>query len=255
MSLDNRIEYLIKKGDAKRARSRWYKKWWVIILLLIASAILIYVVSLIFLVGRLAKNPADLGNFLNSRSLLSLGENIASTSEQVNIKIIEGESNYFIGGSEAIFTVVVFSDFNCPYCQKSSDTVTKLAVKYGNKIKIIVRDYPVIGENSLELAMAARCAGEQDKYWPMYYKLFELQGQFTTSDLTSIAQAISVNDLNKFSQCLHDEKYKTNIIKDASDAQFLKIEGTPAWFINGEKAGEGNIPFEAWTSFLDNYLQ
>lgn len=255
MSLDNRIEYLIKKGKNNKSRSRWYKKWWVIILLLMASAILIYIISLFFLVNRLAKNPADLGNFLNSRNLLNLGENIASTSEQVNIKIIEGESNYFIGSDNPIITVVVFSDFNCPYCKSAADTVANLAIKYGDKIKIIMRDYPVIGENSLELALASRCAGEQGKYWPMYYKLFELQGQFSSTDLTSIAQTISVNNINKFSQCLTEEKYKVNIVKDASDAQFLKVEGTPAWFINGEKAGEGNIPFAAWTKFFDNYLQ
>ncbi len=255
MSLDNRIEYLINKGSNKRKKSRWYKKWWMIVLLIIVSLFLIYIISLVFLVNRLAKNPADLGNFLNSRNLLNIGENISSTSDQVNIKIIEGEFNYYIGSNDPIITIVVFSDFNCPYCKSTADTVANLAVKYGDKIKIIMRDYPVIGENSLELALASRCAGEQDKYWPMYYKLFELQGQFTSTDLVSIAQAISVNDVNKFSQCLTEEKYKNNIIKDASDAQFLKIEGTPAWFISGEKAGEGNIPFEAWTKFFDNYLK
>ncbi len=254
MSLDNRIEYLINKGSNKRKKSRWYKKWWVIVLIIIVSLFLIYIISLVFLVNRLAKNPADLGNFLNSRNLLNIGENISSTSDQVNIKIIEGEFNYYIGSNDPIITIVVFSDFNCPYCKSTADTVANLAVKYGDKIKIIMRDYPVIGENSLELALASRCAGEQDKYWPMYYKLFELQGEFTSADLVSIAQIISVNDINKFSQCLSEEKYRNDIIKDASDAQFLKIEGTPAWFINGEKAGEGSIPFEAWTKFFDNYL-
>lgn len=254
MSLDNRIEYLINKGSNKRKKSRWYKKWWAIVLLIIVSLFLIYIISLVFLVNRLAKNPADLGNFLNSRNLLNIGENISSTSDQVNIKIIEGEFNYYIGSNDPIITIVVFSDFNCPYCKSTADTVANLAVKYGDKIKIIMRDYPVIGENSLELALASRCAGEQDKYWPMYYKLFELQGQFTSADLVSIAQIISVNDINKFSQCLSEEKYRNDIIKDASDAQFLKIEGTPAWFINGEKAGEGSIPFEVWTKFFDNYL-
>jgi len=254
MKLDERIEYLIRKGNSKKEKSRWYKKWWVILLLSLASLILIYVLSLIFLVNRLAKNPSDLNSFLQSKNLLNLENNLSPSSEQVNVKIVEGVNNYFIGSSDPIITLVVFSDFNCPYCQKSAETVANLAVKYGSKVKIIARDYPVIGENSLELSMATRCAGEQGKYWPMYYKLFELQGQFTLADLGSIAQLISINDLDKFSKCLSEEKYKNDIIKDASDAQFLKIEGTPAWFINGEKAGEGSIPFEAWSNFFDNYL-
>ncbi|MDD3711539.1 MAG: thioredoxin domain-containing protein, partial [Patescibacteria group bacterium] len=147
------------------------------------------------------------------------------------------------------------SDFSCPYCKQSSETITALAVKYGQKLKIIVRDFPILSDDSINLAMVARCAGEQDKYWPMYYKLFELQKDYKELGIGNIIQSVGISDIDKFYNCLDNKKYLNDILKDASDAQFLKIGGTPAWFLNGSKVGEGAIPLATWVSFLDENLK
>lgn len=254
MNIEERIEYLRRKGEAKKASSHWYKKWWGILLLLLLSAILVYGLSFSFLIFRLIKNPLELKTFLNSR-----GNNTESTTEtdnsEANTKLIEGLGTNFLGAQTATFTLVVFSDFSCPYCKEASKTIAALAVKYNNSLKIIVRDYPILSEDSVDLAMVARCAGDQDKYWPMYYKLFELQKTFKDVGIASIIQTIGITDTEKFYNCIDEKKYLNDISKDASDGQFLKITGTPTWFLNGVKVGEGNIPLSVWTDFFDKFLK
>lgn len=253
MNLDEKIEYLRNKGLQKRAKHRWYKKWWGILLLIIISIIITYSLSFLFLIFHFVKNPDKINSLFNSQELQSPDINSGVNSQ--NIKIIEGNNNYFLGSATPKFTIVVFSDFTCPYCQQSSQIIANLAIKYGNDVKIIIRDYPIISDESLDLAISARCAGEQGKYWPMYYKMFEMQGQFLVSGINSIAQLVGVNDIDKFSNCVLEQKYLNDVLKDASDAEFLKTTGTPAWFVNGVKVSEGVVPFETWTKFLDEALK
>lgn len=249
MKLEERIEYLQMKKRHRRVLLPWYKKWWGISLLTAISIILVFVISFALLIIRLIKNPLEMASFLNPNYLDQITQNIEP--DEFRIKLVEGPANYYLGTSTPLTTIVVFSDFTCPYCKKSAYTISELALKYEDSVKIIIRDLPVLTEGSLELALAARCAGEQGKYWTMYYQLFDKQGNFSSADLKSLAQSAGVSDLDKFSQCLSSEKYKNDVVKDFSDAQYLEVSGTPAWFIDGYSAGEGAIPTEAWSSFLD----
>lgn len=255
MNLDDRIEYLRNKGFKKRVHSHWYKKWWGILILITLAVVLVYILSFAFLAWRLATNPTEANLIRQTNVNETLINNNSSTSDQVSIDIIQGQNNYYLGSNNPQFTLVFFSDFNCSYCQKNSDVVGKLIIKYGDKIKIIIRDYPIISDNSVDLAMGARCAGEQGKYWPMYYKMFELQGDFSTDGLNTIAQTVGVNDLAKFSDCLLNKTYLNEIKKDYSDGQYLKLEGTPSWYINGTKVSSGYISFDSWVTLLDNILK
>lgn len=254
MNIDERIEYLKNKGLSKKASHRWYKKWWTISLFVIVGGLLIYLFSFFFLVIHFRNNPSD----AELAKQLMNTENITNTSSGDNNtvrKIIESSGNYSIGSDNPQYTLVVFSDFACSYCKKTSDVVGRLAVKYGDKIKIIVRDYPIISEDSAGLAMGAWCAGEQGKYWPMYYKLFELQGTFSVAGLSSVAEEAGVTNLSQFSDCIKDQKYLNNVKKDFSDGQYLKISGTPTWYIDGVKVADGYVSFDNWVTLLDKILK
>lgn len=254
MKLEERIEYLEMKKRHKKVLRPWYKKWWGIALLVLAGFILISVISFALLLNRLIKNPTEMANFLNAGAVPEISSSSSMTKE-MRIKLTEGSAEYYLGSKTASTTIVLFSDFSCVYCKKAAFTISELAVRYGDRVKIIVRDFPILSEGSVELAIAARCAGEQGKYWTMYYQLFDKQGTFSSSELSSLASSAGVTDLEKFSQCLSLEKYKNDIIKDFSDGQYLKISATPAWLINGFNAGEGAIPTEAWIEFIDEILE
>ncbi len=253
MNVDEKIEYLRRKGEQKRRSRRWYKKWWVILLFIILSLILIYLLSIIFLAFRIAKNPQEADLLLRSGLLKS--NEIVNNINKNDIRLVEGPGTYFLGNNEnPQATLVFFSDFSCPYCKQSAETIGKLVIKYGDRIKIIIRDLPVVNEESLDLAMAFRCAGEQGRHWPMFFELFEKQGEFVRSGLIDIALSSGVADIDQFADCFNNQKYLNELKKDLSDGQYLKISGTPAWFINGFNAGEGAIPFSAWENFLDQLL-
>jgi len=102
---------------------------------------------------------------------------------------IPERNDYFLGTSTPRLTIVEFSDFACPYCRNSYTTVREIGFKYKNSVKIIFKDFPLHAD-SLDLAMAGRCAGEQGLFWPLHDKLFSLQGRFATSSLPDLAISI-----------------------------------------------------------------
>ena len=95
---------------------------------------------------------------------------------------------------------------------------------YASDVKIIYRDFPVISEDSLGLALAGRCAGEQGLFWLMHDGLFEEQGKITNSKLTDIAGQIGA-DIDKFNDCLKNKKYLDDIKKDFVLGEKLDVKG------------------------------
>jgi protein-disulfide isomerase len=220
----------------------WYKKWWGVLLIIIGTFVLISLTAFGFAVYDIMKNgslnqiPLDKKNNLNEK----------------DIKKIEGEGNYWIGSANPKITIVEFSDFACPYCKSSFSKIREIGLKYKNEIKYIYRDMP-LHEESTDLAMAARCAGEQGLFWPMHDKLFQNQGVKTENELLELANQIGA-DKNKFKICFEGKKYLPLIQKDYLDGEELKITGTPTWFINGGRAS-GDLPMKAWEEIIGELLQ
>lgn len=221
----------------------WYKKWWGIILIIIGTFILISIVAFGFYVASIIKtlnNPLEIQNI-----------SYQDIDEEVRIKI-EGEDNYWIGSANPKITIVEFSDFNCPYCRNSFSKMREISIKYKNDVKVIFRDLPLL-DNSTNLHLAGRCAGEQGLFWLMHDKLFQNQGITNLEEVYSIANQIGV-DNNKFKSCLNSNKYINKIQKDFTDAEDLKVTGTPTWFINGQKI-EGDIPYSVFAQIIDRLLE
>lgn len=228
-----------------------YKKWWGILLIILLSLILIFLTAFVFQIFNIAKN-------LKNKNIQSEIPTYSSYKTNSDKKIIEGEtvagaiSNYWIGSASPKITIVEFADFSCPMCKNFFTKIREISLKYKNDIKIIFRDYPVY-ENSLDLSIAARCAGEQGLFWLMHDKLFANQGNFELEQLPDLANQIGA-DVNKFKECLDTKKYLTNIKKDYSDAEYLKISGTPTCFINGYKI-EGDIPSKIFTEIIEKSIK
>lgn len=168
-------------------------------------------------------------------------------------------NNYWLGTSTPRLTIVEFADFACPYCRNSYTTVREMAAKYKDSIKIIFKDFP-IHNNSLDLAMAARCAGEQKLlssreglFWPMHDKLFSLQDQFATTSLADFAVSIGA-DANFFKTCFDSKKYLNDIKKDYLTGVDLKVSGTPTFFFNGYKIA-GEIPKDKFEEIIKQFLK
>jgi protein-disulfide isomerase len=229
-----------------QAKKSWYKKWWRVLIIVVGALILINLVAFGFYVGSIVKDLKN-SETINKKALLKYSELNAEIREK-----IEGKNNYWIGSANPKITIVEFGDFACPYCKKSFPKMREISVKYKDNVKVIFRDMP-LQENSLVLAMAGRCAGEQGLFWLMHDKLFQNQGVKSADELTELANQIGA-DISRFKNCLNSSKYIKQIQKDLSDGQYLGVRGTPTWFVNGVKV-EGDVPLGVWEEIIGKLLQ
>ncbi len=156
------------------------------------------------------------------------------------------------GNPNASVTIVEFSDFQCPYCQRASGTVHQVMEKYGDKVKLAFVDYPLPFHNrALPAAMAARCAGEQNKFWEYHDLLFEKK-KFNDKDFEKYAEKVGL-DLDAFKACVSSKKYAAQIEQDKALGTQVGVTGTPAFFINGRKLS-GAQPFSAFEKIIQEEL-
>lgn len=220
----------------------WYKKSWGILLIIF----LVFFILLILALGTFfIKLIVDYNN--TEAPIIS----DTSYKENTNRILIEGEDNYWTGSQDAQIVIVEFSDFSCPSCKSSFSTIRALSSANKELVKHIYRDFPVIGDHSLDLALSARCAGEQGLFWPMHDKLFTNQGVKETKEIALLATQIGA-DTNRFKECVESGKYLEQIQKDYTDGQELGIVGTPTWFINGQKIS-GDIPPNIFQQIIDQF--
>jgi protein-disulfide isomerase len=155
------------------------------------------------------------------------------------------------GNPDAKVTIVEFSDFQCPFCRRSQDTIKQVEQKYSGKVKVVFKDFPLsFHERAMPAAEAARCAGDQGKYWEFHDKLFS--GGLTDEDFKKYAKELGL-DTKAFDSCLSANKFRTEIAADMSQGQALGVSGTPAFFINGRFLS-GAQPLDAFSSIIDEEL-
>ena len=129
--------------------------------------------------------------------------------------------------------IIEFSDFECPYCRKAQPIIRELMAKYDGKVKLVWKDYPLsIHQNAVPAAVAARCAGEQGKFWEYHDVLFENQEALASDDLSRHAATVRL-DVARFKGCLRAGKYRDQIASGLSEARNHPIEATPTFLING----------------------
>ena len=160
----------------------------------------------------------------------------------------------FKGGEKAAVTIVEFSDFHCPFCRRVVPTLAQIESKYGEKIKLVFRDFPIetLHPGASKAHEAARCANEQGKFWPYHDKLFAGLPNSSPELFKGIAKQVGL-DTAAFETCLGSGKFDAAIKKDIEEGKRAGVTGTPAFFINGRLVG-GAQPLEAFTRVIDDEL-
>jgi protein-disulfide isomerase len=137
------------------------------------------------------------------------------------------------GPADAPITIVEFSDFQCPFCSRAESVVDEVMKKYGNKVHLVYRDYPLSFHPFAEkAAIASECAKDQGKYWEMHNAMFGNQSKLAVPDLVETAGGLGM-DKDKFKTCLDSDKFKSEVQHDFQDGQKYGVSGTPTFFING----------------------
>lgn len=160
-----------------------------------------------------------------------------------------------LGPSSAPVTLVVFSDFQCPYCRKFSSTVSEVTKKYGEKVRIVFRQFPLtnIHPDAMRAARAALCAGDQNRFWEMEGLLFQDQSNLGIEALKDRAKKLGL-DLNVFNACLDSAQKGTQIREDVAAGMAAGADGTPTTFVNGRYLN-GAQPLEAISAIIDEELK
>jgi protein-disulfide isomerase len=160
-----------------------------------------------------------------------------------------------VGPQDAPVTIVEFSDYQCPYCQRwYSEVYAKLLSTYKDKVRFVYRDFPLksIHPNAQSAAEAADCAGEQDAYWQYHDALFNAKYGLGTQAYLQYATDLEL-DVNAFTTCVQERRYKSEVDADFSYATELGINSTPIFFVNGI-AVVGAQPFEVFQQVIDKEL-
>ena len=150
-------------------------------------------------------------------------------------------------------TIVEYSDFQCPYCRRVQPTLLEVLDKYGDKVSLVYKDLPLrqIHPQAQKAAEAARCAGDEGKFWEYHDKLFELS-RIQKSDFATIAADLELNTLS-FGECLDSGKYESRINTDYKEAVALGVQSTPIFFVNGIEV-KGALPLRDFSQIIDAEL-
>ncbi len=137
------------------------------------------------------------------------------------------------GPVEAALTVIVFTDFECPFCVKAYPQIIGLQERYPQDVRIVFRHFPLaIHKKAHKAAYASACAHLQGKFWPYADLLFKSKGKLEIANLFEYAKQIGL-DMEKFKQCMDSGQGKEIVDADIEEGLDLNINSTPALYFNG----------------------
>jgi protein-disulfide isomerase len=163
-------------------------------------------------------------------------------------------SDPVLGSASAPVTIVEFSDFQCPFCQRVSPTLKRVRETYGDKVRIVWKDFPLtqIHPEAFKAGEAAHCAGEQGKYWEYHDRLFANQQALQPGDLKKHAADLEL-DTAKFDACVDTAKYGDRVREGVAQGSRLGVNSTPTVYINGRLLS-GAHPYETFAAIIDEEL-
>jgi len=176
----------------------------------------------------------------------------------------DGFRGYALGSDSAPVEVVEYADFQCPHCGEFAvlqlPTIRQQLIATG-KLRWRLRDFPLGGFPwSRVSALAAQCAGEQGKFWPMADTLFLTQSQWGRSSrnpsgfFRDLARGLGL-DRDKFDACLSSARYAGRIEASHQEGEARGVTGTPTFFVNGRPwPDERNISSDRFKQVVDSVI-
>lgn len=166
------------------------------------------------------------------------------------------EHDPVLGAEDAVVTIVEFSDYQCPYCQRyHSETFTQIIEEYGDQVRYIYKDLPLnsIHPEAVPAAIAAHCASDQDAFWAYHDLLFSNELGFSENAYMIYAESLGL-DTNSFSECIEAGDYEKVVMEDMNILVNLNAPlSTPTFFVNGQYLS-GAQPFTVFAQLIEAEL-
>jgi protein-disulfide isomerase len=157
------------------------------------------------------------------------------------------------GPDNAPVTVVVFADFECPFCSKAERTMAQLDADYPGKLRFVFKNNPLPFHKHARLAAkAALAAGTQGKFWEYHDALFTDAKGIDAEALDRRAQDLGLN-IDRFRRAIGSDALEAAVDADVAEAKRLDIKGTPTFFVNGRRV-KGAQPIDVMRAAIDQAL-
>lgn len=236
----------------------WYKKKW-------GAGLLTFLVIFLLAVGGFVYTTYKYYKMIKRGETVTLegpwtrqftsGPSTKNTLTSINLEDLEKTAYPVLGLKNAPITIVEFSDYKCPNSKAVYPILKQLAGKYGNKVKIITRDFPVF-DGSTRYAVLARCANEQKRFLKAHDYLYEHQELLVEpipdEVITGVSSYASLNE-EELRNCLNSSKFENSVNDDFFYGVGAGVRGTPTFFVNGTKI-EGVVPFDIWEKYINSVI-
>ena len=171
----------------------------------------------------------------------------------IDINTVQGASalngniaDHTIGNAKSKVIIIEYGDYQCPGCGSVYPIIKKVMEKYGDKIGLVFRNYPIYNAhpNAFAAASTAEAAGLQGKFWEMHDYLYSnqnswntLEGQDRTNYFSNAAKSLGINE-QTFLTDMTGSRVKKKIDFDTALGKKAVISGTPSFFLDGKNVGD-----------------
>lgn len=137
------------------------------------------------------------------------------------------------GPQQAAVTLVVFSDFQCPYCAKLEPTLAQVLAAYPSDVRVVFKQFPLgMHPNARPAALASLAAGQQGKFWEMHDLLFQNSADLSRAKLEALALTLGL-DVPAFVAAMDGPTLAQQVDSDLAQGRAANVRGTPSLFVNG----------------------
>jgi protein-disulfide isomerase len=158
----------------------------------------------------------------------------------MSLKPAVSTTDHIQGNSDSDLTIVEYGDYQCPYCGAAYPVLKELMNQFGSHIKFVFRNFPLseMHQYARPAALAAEAANAQGKFWEMHDTIYENQENLNESFLLELAEQLNLN-MEQFKEDIQSPALAHKIDADFESGIISGVNGTPSFFVNGNKFNGG----------------
>ena len=152
------------------------------------------------------------------------------------LRIPVSSSDHSQGPADAPVTLVEYGDYQCPYCGEAYDVIKQLQARFGNKLRFVFRNFPIVEAHpqAAAAAITAEYAGSHGKFWEAHDALYEHQRELGAPMYAELVKSLGLSEKD-LQSALQNDEFEDRIRADIESGKRSGVNGTPAFYINGEK--------------------
>jgi protein-disulfide isomerase len=164
------------------------------------------------------------------------------------------DTDHIEGNVHALIELVEYGDYQCPHCGRAYPIVKRIQEELGTNLKFVFRNFPLrnVHPQAMKAAIATEAAGLQGKFWQMHDIVFENQNALSRSSLLKYAKVLEL-DIDKFTIDITRSELRNKVAEDFESGIRSGVNGTPTFFINGEKYNDSWEGDDMLNFILANY--